>query len=59
MKVVKIRIDFSRDKEDICLALANSGYKTWVEEESCYITNKYFVCFEVSDGIEILSKEGE
>ena len=48
MQKIKLKIQAERDRENMVIALANNGYKVWIEEASdnvCKIT--YFVVFEL------------
>ena len=45
---VKLKIQLYKDREAMVLALANSGYKVWVETEEDYsLVKTYYVCFEM------------
>lgn len=49
MKTIKLKIHSQSDRENMLIALANNGYKVWVEEiedNVCNIT--YLVCFVLS-----------
>ena len=46
-EIIKLKIQYQVDRENIISALANSGYKVWVEEKEgdwCWEKN-YYVCF--------------
>ena len=46
--IIKLTIQNSVDKNSIVLALANAGYKVWVEEP--YFQHPiYYICFEYKD----------
>lgn len=46
-QTIKLKIQNGQDRENIVNALANGGYKVWVEEEKDNIYNiTYFVLFE-------------
>jgi hypothetical protein len=46
-KIVKINIPAFTDREKIAAALAENGYKVWIEKTKKSIsTTEYFVCFE-------------
>jgi len=46
-KTIKLKIHAQEDRLNIIAALANNGYKVWVEEEKDNIYNvTYFVIFE-------------
>jgi len=50
MEIIKLKTQFNDDREKIICALANSGYKVWVEIEQHQQWeggNKYYVIFEV------------
>lgn len=48
---VRLKIQNASDREDMVKALANSGYKVWIEEKEEGVFNtKYFVCFEMRLG---------
>lgn len=47
MKKVKLEIEYQDDRERMILALANSGYKCWIEEESDTFGIIYYVIFEI------------
>lgn len=51
MKIIKLPIPYSADRERLISALANSGYKVWVEEEDddSYATALFTVCFELKN----------
>lgn len=49
-KIIKLKINSAKDRVDIIIALANSGYKVWVEKEehkSWRGGDKYFVVLEL------------
>jgi hypothetical protein len=54
--MIRLNINRYEDRNAMIVALANHGYKTWVEEckQFCYPT-EYFVCF----GEEQILKGGE
>ena len=43
--IIRIHPYNFEQRENLIVALAHSGYKTWVEEIGKY-TNKTYVCFE-------------
>ena len=49
---IKLNIQRQEDIENIIIALANSGYKVWVEEEpdKYYLSKKLLVVFEIENG---------
>lgn len=48
MEQVKLKIQYQDDREKLISALANSGYKVWVEEVDDLIANTiYYVVFEL------------
>ena len=49
MKKVKLEIEYQDDRERMILALANSGYKCWVEEKSNTFKTIYYVIFEIKN----------
>lgn len=50
-KEIKLNIQGQEDIENIIVALANNGYKVWVEEEpNKYLNKKLFVVFEIENG---------
>ena len=49
---IKLRISYQADRENLISALANSGYKVWVEEEyhqQWEGDNVYYICFELKN----------
>lgn len=47
-KTIKLKIPYSADREKIVLALANSGYKVWVEEQKFDIDpTEFYVVFKI------------
>jgi hypothetical protein len=49
-KIIRLKINAYADREKIIPALANSGYKVWVEKEDTILfSNDYFICFELKD----------
>jgi len=45
---IRLKIQYCIDRENMVTALANSGYKVWVEEEEDNLRNKtYYVIFEL------------
>lgn len=48
IKTTRLKIDAYRDREAIVMALANSGYKVWVEEKDTNFStsSEFFVCIE-------------
>ena len=48
-EVTRVLIQAYKDREAMVVALANSGYKVWVEESKKSISSTdYYVCFEHS-----------
>lgn len=49
---IKLKINDYTDRQNVIIALANSGYKVWVEEKELYDKygydngTDYFVCIE-------------
>jgi hypothetical protein len=47
---IKLKIQACADRERMILALANSGYKVWTEEERDNLLNStYYVVFETEN----------
>jgi hypothetical protein len=47
--IIKLKINYHTDRQNMVTALANSGYKVWVHEtenKSLISGTDYFVCFE-------------
>ena len=52
---LKLNVQYYVDREKMVLALANSGYKVWVEEEKiphAISGTNFFVCFNLKDKTE-------
>ena len=50
MTTVRFKIQLSADRHEMVLALANAGYKVWVEEQKndrSMTSNDYYVCVEM------------
>ena len=48
MKEIKLKIQKQQDRENMVTALANSGYKVWIEEKTDNLYNyTYYVIFEL------------
>jgi len=51
-QIIKLKIKWYVDKDNLISALANNGIKVWVEEveniENSYVKD-YFVCFEYDE----------
>ena len=49
-KKIKLKIPYQQDREKLILALANSGYKVWVDIEyhqQWEGGDIYYICFEL------------
>jgi len=47
IQIIKLRINSYEDRNNTVLALANAGYKVWIEEKKdALLGNDYFVCYE-------------
>ena len=46
-QVIKLKINSQEDRENLIVALANSGYKVWTEEERDCIHFTIYVLFEI------------
>ena len=44
---IKLNVQYHADRAHMVLALANSGYRVWVEESSITTRERYYVCFEL------------
>lgn len=49
MKTIRLTISYQSDREKIISALANSGYKVWVEED--FEMDGFTVCFDLPNKI--------
>ena len=45
-EILRLNIPYDRDRENIITALANSGYKVWVEEVKEQFEMLHIVCYE-------------
>lgn len=41
-----LRIESFEDRNNVIIALANAGYKTWIEEVKTLLVTEYFVYYE-------------
>ena len=46
-KEIRLKIKAQADREAIVIALANNGYKVWVEKEEKTSETTYIVVFEI------------
>jgi len=46
IRTMKCKIDADVDRKNMIIALANSGFKTWVEEVERGLSTDAYVCFE-------------
>lgn len=48
MKTIKLKVQHQYDRNNLVSALANSGYKVWIEEKTDRIAETtYYVIFEI------------
>lgn len=46
--IIKLGLPGYNDRQATIVALANGGYKVWVEQQTYLATTTYYVCFEYS-----------
>ena len=44
--IIKLKIQDYNNRNNMVIALANAGYKVWVEKETYLASDTYYVCFE-------------
>ena len=49
MKIIKTKIQSREQRDSMVVALANAGYKVWVEVKKDYLSYDCYVLFEVKD----------
>lgn len=45
-EIIKLKIDSHENRTKLFIALAESGFKVWLEEQRAQMGYDYFVCFE-------------
>jgi len=44
--IIKLKIQDYNNRNNMVIALANAGYKVWVDKETYLASDTYYVCFE-------------